>query len=253
MKTIKLIVGFIVAIASATAWGNQGLMVTWDRALACPPEWSASEIALAEVEVLPENWNKTKVAYASDYGQKLEEKSDEPTPYFEVSGTTRRGNDPANSFGSIGFYGELPIGGDGWALWLSGSQDPAFRGSYIGFAKKFGNWQLGLGTGSVHYGEQNRSVQNPWVYYSSDEYEALAHAEHYGKEYEDNPWWHKAYIEKKVGDWGFGLYGESGMGTGPRVSYKITPNLKVWVTVPIWKQPETDARMQFLAGFILSF
>jgi hypothetical protein len=252
MKTIKLIVGFILAVASATVWGSQnGLTMTWDRALSCPPEWTAYEMALAEVEVLPENWSKTKVVYASDYGQKLEEKVEEPTPYFEATFSTRRGVEPSDSYSGVGVYAEIPFGTDGYSVWFSGYKDPAFTGNYLGIAKKIGNWQVGLGGGNVHYDELRHTVVNPWVYYSSEDWDAYLHAEHYSRETE-KPWWYKGYIERKFGSIGVGAYGEKDMGVGPRLSYKLNDHVKVWATIPMWQQPGAG-RMKFFINVVLSF
>ncbi len=251
MKTIVKIIG---ALALLIGWGTAfaNVVVPWDRTLAVPPVWPASEMALADTELLPENVNKTFVALASEHGQKFEEeKADEPTPYYEVTFSTRRGKDSADSYSGVGVYAEFPLGTDGYSVWLSGYKDPGFTGTYVGLAKKIGNWQVGLGAGNVHYDEVRHTVINPWVYYSSEELDAYLHAEHYSRDSE-NPWWYKGYVEKKFGNIGLGLYGEKGMGVGPRLSFKLNNHVKVWATVPMWSQPETG-RMKFFVNLVFSF
>ena len=251
MKTLTKLTGTLLVLMSicSSAFAN---VVPWDRMLAYPVPMTAEQIALADEELLPENVNKTKVAYASDHGQKFEEKSDEePAPYFEITSTTKRGKDSADSFGGIGFYAEFPINKEGLSLWLSGYKDPGFRAGYIGLAKKFGNWQWAIGGADATYGGKRHFVTNPWVYYSSEELDAYLHAEHYSRDSE-NPWWYKGYVEKKFGNIGLGLYGEKGMGVGPRLSFKLNNHVKVWATVPMWSQPETG-RMKFFINVVFSF
>lgn len=233
----------------ATALAN---VVPWDRELAYPVPMTAEQIALADEELLPENVNKTKTAYASDHGQVfIDTTDDEPTPLLEVTFSTRRGVEPSDGYGAVNVYAEVPFGTDGYSVWFSGYKDPAFTGNYLGLAKKFGNWQVGLGAGNVHYDEVRHTVVNPWVYYSSEEWEAYVHAEHYSRE-ADNPWWYKGYAEKKFGNIGLGLYGEKDMGIGPRLSYKLNDHMRVWATVPMWQQPETE-KMKFFVNLVFSF
>lgn len=245
------LVGALLALMSvySTAFAN---VVPWDHELAYPVAMTAEQIALADEELLPENVNKTFVALASEHGQKFEEeRADEPSPYYEVTFSTRRGKNSADGYEGLNVYAEFPLGTDGYSFWLTGYKDPAFKGVYAGLAKKFGNWQVGLGTGKVHYDKVSHTVTNPWVYYSSDEWEAYVHAEHYSRDSE-NPWWYKGYAEKKIGDWALGVYGEKDMGVGPRVSYKLNDHVKVWATVPMWHQPATG-RMKFLFNLVFTF
>lgn len=245
ISALALLIGFW-----GTAFAN---VVPWDRELAYPVPMTAEQIALADEELLPENVNKTFIALASENGQKLpdEEKADESEPLVEVTFSTRRGVEPSDSYGAVTVYAEIPFGTDGYSVWFSGYKDPAFTGNYFGLAKKFGSWQVGLGAGNVHYGEVRHTVINPWVYYDSEEWEAYVHAEHYSRESE-NPWWYKGYVEKKVGDWGLGLYGDKDMGIGPKVSYKLNDHVKVWATVPMWQQPETG-KMKFFVNVVFTF
>ena len=235
-----------------TAFAN--VLPPLNSELAYPVAMTPEEIVLADEELLPKNVNRTFKALASENGQKLpdEEKADEPAPYVEAVFSTRRGVEPSDSYSGVGVYAEIPFGTDGYSIWFSGYKDPAFTGNYLGIAKKIGNWQVGLGTGNVHYDEVRHTVTNPWVYYSSEEWEAYLHAEHYSREAE-SPWWYKGYVEKKFGDVALGLYGEKDMGVGPRLSYKLNDHVKVWATIPMWQQPKEAGRMKFLVNVVVSF
>lgn len=252
MKTTQRIIATSVAMMGfcGTTFAND---VPWDSTLAYPVPMTQEQIALADEELLPENVGKTFIALASEHGQALhdEEKADEPAPLVEVTFSTRRGVEPSDGYGAVNVYAEIPFGTDGYSVWFSGYKDPAFTGNYLGLAKKIGNWQVGLGAGNVHYGEVRHTVTNPWVYYSSEEWEAYVHAEHYSRE-ADNPWWYKGYAEKKFGDCSLGVYGEKDMGIGPRVSCKLNDHVKVWATVPMWQQPETG-KMKFFVNLVFSF
>lgn len=233
-----------------TAFAN---VVPWDRELAKPIPMTAEQIALADEELLPENVNRTFIALASEHGQKMpdEEAIDEPAPLLEVTFSSHRGKAASDSYDGVNVYAEFPLGTDGLSFWVTGYKDTAYKGVYAGLAKKFGNWQVGLGGGKVHYDGIRHTVTNPWVYFESDEWEAYVHAEHYSRDSE-NPWWYKGYVEKKFGDVGVGVYGEKDMGVGPRISYKLNDHVMVWATVPMWHQPATG-RMKFFVNLVLSY
>ncbi|MCF7815704.1 MAG: hypothetical protein K9M10_01260 [Candidatus Pacebacteria bacterium] len=222
----------------------------WEKTLAYPPTLTGEELALAETELLPENVEKTKIALASDYGQKFDDTLNEASPYVEIVMKTRRGKDPANSLNDVSAYVEFPLTAT-LSLWVTGTDDETFKGTYVGLARKFGNWQVALGGGSVVYGDTRHNVINPWILYSTDSYEAYLHAEYYGKE-SDNRWWYKAFADKKFGNTSFGLYGEAGVGIGPRLSWQVTKNLKFWVMVPVALQPN-EGKIKFMAAAVVMF
>ncbi len=234
-----------------TAFAN--VLPPLNSELAYPVPMTAEQIVLADEELLPENVNRTFVALASDHGQKLpeEETADEPTPYFDVTFSTRRGKNPSDGYSAVNVYGEIPFGADGYSVWFSGYKDPEFKGIYAGLAKKFGNWQVGLGGGKVHYDGMSHTVTNPWVYYDSEKLEAYGHLEHYSKD-SKNPFWGKAYAEWKFNPIGAGFYWEKDMGLGPRLSYKVNDHVKVWGVIPVWAQPETE-KMKLFINLVLSY
>lgn len=224
----------------------------FDGGLSVPPAMTAEQIALANEEQLPENLNRLKIAYASDYYQVSDkETDDELSPLVEVTLSTRRGRKTVQSYEGVNAYAEFPLGTNGYSLWLTGYKDPSFKGVYLGLAKKQGNWQFGIGTGKVNYDKLVHTVINPWIYYVSDEWEAYVHAEHYTKDSE-NPLWYKGYIEKRLNDFGIGFYGEKNMGVGPRISFKLNNYMKAWATVPVLYQPETG-KVKFFLNFIFTF
>jgi hypothetical protein len=248
-KMVFVVVALLSLLGCRGAKAETGLK--FDYELKYPPNMTLQELALAEEEVLPENWNRTRVEYATDHGQKASE-SDEGglSPYVEVMFTQRRGKDSADSFGSATLYAEVPIT-DTVSVWATGYSDPAFKATYYGVAKKFGNIQVGIGGGDAVYGDVRHRVFNPWVYYSGEEYEALAAGERYRDESEE-PWFYKWYVEKKFENFSVGLYGEKGFGIGPKVTWSPNKHVKVWATIPIHNRPETGA-MKFLFAITLSY
>ncbi len=249
----------MLALVSVGTWANtstdiiKGMYpITWDRSLAVPPTMSADEVALAEMELLPENVNMTFVAYASQHGQKYEgEQVDEFRPYVEVQLTYRTGRKSQGDLFGRQVYLENPLGDSGYSVWASGYKDQEFKSVLVGIAKKEGNWQVGLGLGSAWYDEKRRNVVSPWLFYSSDEYEGLLLAERYMGDSKD-PWFYKGYAKMKVGDFGIGVYGEKGMGIGPMLSYKLTKSMELWGTVPVAKKP-SEGGFGLLIGFKWSF
>lgn len=243
MKNLLWVLFFVTAVSNA----NEGRL---DPTLAFPPSFTANEIRLADAELDPSVVNNTKIAYASDFGQRQVNESGEAQPSYEMTFSTRRGKSSTDSYNSAGVYAEVPMS-ETTSFWVSLYTDPTFRGAYAGLAKKYGNWQIALGGGSVEYDDVRHTVVNPWVFYSSDEYEALVHAEYYHNEV-DNQWWYKGYIEKKFNTVGIGLYGEAKYGIGPRITWAMASHVKWWVTVPMLALPDTE-RSKFTLGVTISF
>lgn len=222
--------------------------VPWDRTLAYPP---AIELALAEEEVRPENWNRTFIAYASDFGQKMPEEAEAGGVYAELTVAHRIGKVRSDGFTSGSLYLEVPVPlGDDVSLWAMGYHDRDFREVYAGLTKRFGNWQIALGAGTAWYDGSSKTVIAPWLYYSSDDYEGSLLIERYLKDEED-PLFYKVSFEKKFGDLQAGLYGEKGFGLGPIVTWKVSKNVKFFVTVPVAYLP-SEERMKALVGVKVS-
>ncbi len=249
MKTFIQLLGTFMCsgvLASDVSTHNSGLML--------PPALSAREVALADTEMVAMDSNEPKVVFASEYDQKSEdtvsEADAEAAPYFELSLTHKRGKDAADNLRSVSAYAEIPVTED-ISVWATASDDSAARLAYAGVLKKVGNWSLAVGGGTVTYGGSHHTVFNPWVYYSSDQYEGNFSMERYSNE-PDDPWYYEGYVEKKFNAVALGVYGEKGLGFGPRVSYRTSKNMKVWMTVPVTNRPETS-QIKFLFGFIFSF
>lgn len=246
MKRLMFVLFFVSTVVGAVE-------PQLNASLAFPPELSIEEIILADTELMPEHVEMTKIAFASDYDQKVVDVDGGEvlaSPYFEAVITTRRGRKHEDTLSEVSVYMEIPVTSN-VSFWASVSRDSTFRGTYLGFAKKQGDWQIALGGGFVRYDDMNHFVINPWMSYSNESYEGYLHAEYYHND-SDNPWWYKGYLEKKFGDFGFGIYGEAGLGLGPRLSWKATPNLKFWVTTPVVYMPE-HGKIGVLAGVVISF
>lgn len=237
----------------ATAFGSgaHAYESPWNTNLSLPPTLTPTEISEAEEELLPENWNTTRVAYASDHGQVMPDTMEKSAVYAELSVVHRIGKAKRDSSTSSSLYIETPIPlGEDLSVFAVGYYDREFQEVYAGLAKKFGNWQFGLGFGSAWSDGSRKTVIAPWMYYGSDEYEASILFERYLKD-RSEPYIYKASIEKKFGDFQFGVYAEKDFGTGPLVTWKVSSKIKFFVTVPVVHLPD-DGRMRVLIGMKIS-
>lgn len=165
--------------------------------------------------------------------------------YAEFGISHYSGKSSADSLSAVSAYIETPLKKN-YALWGSVYHDKGFDGAYAGLSKKFGNWQVALGLGSAWYDDTRKNVINPWLFYSSDEYEALAHAERYLHDNE-NPWFYKGYVQKKFNNFAMGIYGEKDFGIGPMLTVSLHKAIKVWIVVPVVKRPN-EGGTKFLIG-----
>ena len=246
---MQRIIGLFFALCAVGA--QAGELPKLDKALAWPPQMTARQIVLANAELHPSVVNRTKVVLASDYNRNIEEAASGATPYAELAFTYRKSRKESEAPGltTVNLYGEYPLS-ETVSVFGSLYHDKSFQAAYAGLSKKFGNWQVALGVGSAWYDGVRHNVVNPWVYYSSDEYEGFFSAEHYSNE-TVAPWFYKGHFEKKLGKWGVGVYGEKDFGVGPRVSYKFE-KVKLWATVPMANLPKTG-RMVFMIGATYEF
>ncbi len=221
--------------------------MAFDTGLASPPSLSMSDVALAEKEMLPENVSLTHTVYASSH----EEES--KWVYAEVHITTRAGRKSADGYTSGSVYVEVPLSGENnISLWGTAYYDPSFQGVYAGLAKHFGNLQVALGMGSAWYDSTRYNVINPWIFYSSDEYESFITAEHYFRDTAE-PWYYKGYVQRKIGaDWLIGIYAEKDFGVGPMATWSVSKNIRLWGAIPVAYTPEEE-KMRFIFGIKLVF
>jgi len=228
-----VVVLFGLSILFTSAFAQES---SWDKSLAFPPAMRERDVLLAQMEMLPENINRTKVVLLSEH---VAEK--ESGIYAEIRFVSAQSRDKAlerNLF-TKQIYIEKSLN-DEYSIYFMGYHDQEFRSGGIGLARKFGDFQLGLGIGSAKYDGLSRTVVNPWVFYESGKWSALVTADHYSKE-EVEPWWYKGYVEYKMTDQFFaGVYGEKGSGLGPMLGIRPVEGLKLWVSVPIVSTPKRD-------------
>jgi len=129
--------------------------------------------------------------------------------------------------------------------------DQEFRSAALGLAKKFDDWQFGLGLGQARYGNANHLVVNPWLYYATDSYQGYLHAEYYSNGL-DEPRFFKGYWQKKLGRFFLGAYGESKFGLGPRLGANLLDEVTIWINVPVANRPTVGA-MKYMAGLSVEF
>ena len=126
---------------------------------------------------------------------------------------------------------EFAFFGFGYSTW----DKSRFHELQIGTAWKHGKLQLGLGIGKARYDGMNHVVVNPWAVYSGEKVEAFGTMEQYTREPDKGARrFFKGYAQYKVSEnVAVGAYGETGVGLGPRVSYKVTEGLSIWGSVPV--------------------
>lgn len=232
---------FVLLFAVWASWA-----AAFDASLASPPSLSQNDVALAENEMLPENVLRTHTVYASD------NPDDSKGVYAEVLVATRAGRKSADGYTSGTLYVEIPLSESDVSLWGTAYYDPSFRGVYTGLAKKFDNLQVALGVGSAWYDGARYNVINPWIFYSSDEYESLFMAEHYIHDTE-KPWYYKGYLQRKVGaDWLLGIYGEKDFGVGPMATWNVSKGVRLWGAIPLAYTPNEE-KMKLIFGIKLVF
>jgi hypothetical protein len=109
--------------------------------------------------------------------------------------------------------------------------DESFKEAQLGLAKWLTNeLQLGVGLGKARTGGSNISVISPWLYYENDDLrvDLLTEAYSAGKPF------FKVNLEKDVsGSVYVGLYGETGVGLGPKVGYKVNDHISFWASRPV--------------------
>ena len=165
--------------------------------------------------------------------------------YAEFGISHYSGKSSGDSLSTASAYVEVPLK-VGASLWGTLYHDKDFKGAYVGLSKQFGNWQVALGLGSAWYDDTRKNVINPWLFYSSAEYEALAHAERYLRDNED-PWFVKGYVQKKFNNFAIGVYGETDFGIGPMLTISLHKAIKVWIIVPVASRPN-EGGAKFLIG-----
>jgi hypothetical protein len=171
--------------------------------------------------------------------------------YTELSVQRYVSKSDTDSYTGTSLYVEVPVSTDSVSLWGTIYHDKLFQGVYAGVAKKYGDWQIALGVGTVRDDGIPKNVINPWVYYRSDTVEAYMHAEHYSKD--SDPWWYKGYVQKKLSDSLFaGVYGEKDFGIGPIMTWEVAKGVKLWATVPVAHKPKEEG-MKFLLGIKFVF
>ncbi len=172
---------------------------------------------------------------------------DEVEPSNEVEIVAYRG-DPM-----IRAYLEYVITDD-VAPWLSVSKSRKFGEVTVGLAYYITpEMEIGFGIGTSRYAvadddrKSSHRVASAWWYWKSDAVESEITVSRYGNDPE--PWYYRVYGQIPVtGNWFAGLYGEQGIGWGPRVSWSPAKNISVWVVPLIKKEGDNKlvGGLQFL-------
>lgn len=160
------------------------------------------------------------------------------------------GSDGEDNFSTEAYLGKVLT--DKWSVYVAGVHDENFESWYVGPARMFGDAQVGIGAGTARYGGESRLVVNPWVWYESDKWETYAEGEWYGEE-DFDPWYYRGYVNRKVGDYFYGLQAERYVGIGPMMGkYFLDGKVKVSITVPLTEETNTEP-MDVVVSVRISF
>lgn len=113
---------------------------------------------------------------------------------------------------------------------------------------------LGIGLGTSRYmanderSKSSHATASLFWFWKTDAWEAEVLVERYSRD--PKPWYQEGYAQKRIGN-GFaaGVFAKKDTGWGPRLSYRITENINVWVAPLVKKSGNTTA----ILGGVVSF
>ncbi len=145
-------------------------------------------------------------------------------------------------------YAEKSLGETNTSVFGMFYHDEAFKEAQVGLAQRFTeDLQIGVGFGKARYEDESRWVISPWLYYAREDIEAIVLAEFYANDPEH---FVKGYIHKGVTErMSAGLYGETALGIGPMVRYRVTDSLNVWGAVPVFDRGDVKG----VTGVVIQF
>jgi len=162
------------------------------------------------------------------------------------------GNDPLVT---IQLYLEYALPSTaGHSVWAVAYHDKEFAALYAGIARKFGDFQLGVGLGNARYDATAHPTINVWSYYANSEsgVEASFAIERYGRDHGD-PLFYKGYLQKRFGQFFGGVYGEKGLGIGPKLGFSLTDSVSLNMVIPVAKRPHSYERTDVVATLTFAF
>jgi hypothetical protein len=161
---------------------------------------------------------------------------DESPFYVEFLLSDYRGD---NGYLSQEAYAEYAFGENGLALWGNGYHDEWGHTLTGGIAKSFDNGlTLALGAGRSRFDGEASTVLSTWLGYSSESWEVYLSAER--TQGSDDPWYYQGAAQHYVGDHLAGVYGETGFGVGPAVTWTFSEFLALRVAIPIIDRGDTN-------------
>lgn len=207
--------------------------VEWDRDLERPPKMTVAMIAEAEWELLPENVEKTKTVLASNHFGFSPVKDEEPNNEVELRGY--RGSEPVARL-----YLEHPLS-ENVAAYISAGKSRSYAGATVGLAYYLTpEMEIGLSVGGYQYAADNEDTKSfhqtvlAFWFWKTLSIEAEVTVERYRND--PHPWYYYVYAQTPVtGSLSAGIYGEKGIGWGPRLSYSFSKGFSLWLS-PIVKQ-----------------
>ena len=128
---------------------------------------------------------------------------------------------------------------------LTASKSRGFEGLTIGSAYYLTpDMEVGLGFGSSRYAAANddkrsHGTLSGFWYWKTSQIQALLYLERY--RHDPAPWYYYGYAQKRItGDFSAGIYGETHVGWGPRVSWSLNKNVDLWAAAPVKKRGDVS-------------
>lgn len=133
------------------------------------------------------------------------------------------------------------------AVHLIANKARGFEGLTIGPAYYLTrDMEIGLGFGSSRYAAANEADKrlhgtlSAWWYWKTNQVQAEVTLERY--RHDPKPWYYYSYAQIPItGNFSAGIYGETDVGWGPRVSWSLNKNSNIWAAVPIKKRSDKSA------------
>ena len=139
-------------------------------------------------------------------------------------------------------------------VFLSASKARGFESLVIGSAYYLTpDMQVGLGFGSSRYAAaeddtRSHATLSGFWYWKTNQVQALVFLERY--RHDPAPWYYYSYAQMRIiGDFSAGVYGETHVGWGPRVSWSLNKSIDLWAAAPINKRSDVSAVMGIEIAF----
>lgn len=127
---------------------------------------------------------------------------------------------------------------DSVTLWANPYHEAGYSSATLGLAKTVGHWTFAIGAGQNRANGARANIVSPWLGYETDTAEVFVSVERYD-DGEPAAW--QGYAQRRFGRHFFGLYGETGFGIGPALTFVVNGFLRLRLAVPAAERGDTRA------------